>query len=76
MPKQSDKTSSKRNQEKIIEVVTNCEKATHEKASKVEFLPKMGILIIEAKPKLLQKIIKNSEITTATISENDDFYLK
>ncbi len=64
------------NEQKIIdEILDKTKKSAKEKPSNVKYLPRVGILIVEGNSKLLQKIIQSPKISSATISDETDFYL-
>jgi DNA-directed RNA polymerase subunit F len=57
----------------VDEVVASAENEIQEKPKSIQHLPKLGVLIVEGSVDLIEKMIQNPKISTATISESSDF---
>jgi len=57
----------------VDEVVASAESETQEKPKSILHLPKLGVLIVEGSVDLIEKMIQNPKISTATIPESTDF---
>ena len=57
----------------VDDILHRTENITHQKPASMKYLPNLGILIVEGNATFLRKLIENSEISSATISEDEDF---
>ena len=60
-------------QKLVDEVVGSVESEVQEKPKSILHLPKLGVLIVEGSVDLIEKMIQNPKISSATISESTDF---
>lgn len=60
-------------QKLVDEIVASAESETQEKPKSIQHLPKLGVLIVEGNVELIEKMIQNPQISTATISDSSDF---
>jgi|SRR5215212_7602011 len=61
-------------QQKIVdEILENVQKKTNRKPSKVKFLPKLGALIIEGDASTVEQLTEQPQVSSATVSDEEDF---
>jgi hypothetical protein len=59
--------------EKLANVLlSQTEDATEEKPTNVKHLPRLGVLVVQGSPKFIQKLLEYPEVSSATISDNND----
>ena len=72
--KSSAKENNAANQQKTVdEILENIQKKTHRKPKKVKFLPKLGALIIEGDASTVEQLTKQPQVSSATVSDEEDF---
>ncbi len=60
-------------QDKLVEnLLIRTQKATDEKPKKVKHLKNLGVLVVEGNASFCRKLLDNAEISSATISEDQD----
>jgi hypothetical protein len=54
------------------DILRHTENITHQKPASTKYLPVLGFLIVEGNATFLRKLLENPEVSSATISEDED----